>query len=501
MAEPAHLRMARTGGAQGLGFDFGEMPEPPPPAAQPRLVPGVSAAEAVAPQPQKEVWIDQDDVKYETVKDDSKDQPGVIRAATLERLVERLTHEKISDPKFRKAFLLTYRSFTTPLQLIESLLFRFEPYSMTTTDDLKSKRARVIGVVKAWMEEHFYDFGEPEVQDALINFFKEVVLTMSSAGALHKKFEKKIQETEKQKAVQQVLYVKPSLEHSYFKTLGEKGWHGIDVKVFAEQMTLLESKIYCAILPKECMSWNKKDKETLAPNISAMIKQFNLFSNWVSCALVTQATLEGRVSTLKKFIDLMEALQALNNFNGMMEVLSGVNSSSVRRMKKTFSSLDAEYTKKFDKIEFLLSHKLSYKEYRHHLHNINPPCVPYMGVYLTDLTFLMDGNPDNVDGGLINFKKRRLIAEVIEEIHQYQVGYLKNESVACIQTWMAQLPNMDDDSMYRWSKRVEPKDNEVVIEELIKSEKALNSEIEEYEKKVKEMEELVKAEREKRGAK
>ena len=26
---------------------------------------------------------------------------------------------------------------------------------------------------------------------------------------------------------------------------------------------------------------------------------------------------------------------------------------------------------------------------------------------------------------------------------------------------MAQLPNMDDDAMYKWSKRVEPKDNEV----------------------------------------
>ena len=162
----------------------------------------------------------------------------------------------------------------------------------------------------------------------------------------------------------------------------------------------------------------------ITPPHSAMIKQFNLSSNWVSCALVTQATLEGRISTLKKFIDLMSELEALNNFNGMMEVLSGINSSSVRRMKKTFKGLDAEYTKKFEKFENLLSHQFSYRGYRDHLHNINPPCVPYMGVYLTDLTFLMDGNPDNVDDGLINFKKRRLIAEVIEEIHQYQVIYL-----------------------------------------------------------------------------
>ena len=123
-----------------------------------------------------------------------------------------------------------------------------------------------MGVIKAWMEEHFYDFDEPEVQDALRNFFKEAVVTMSSAGTLMKKFEKKIQEEEKLQK-EKVAYVKPSVENNIYKSLGEKGWQGVDVRVFAEQMTLLESRIYCAIKPKECISWNKKEKEVLAPNI------------------------------------------------------------------------------------------------------------------------------------------------------------------------------------------------------------------------------------------
>jgi len=228
-----------------------------------------------------------------------------------------------------------------------------------------------------------------------------------------------------------------------------------------------------------------------------MIKQFNLFSNWVSCALVTQACKDDRVETLKKFIDLLDELCALNNFNGMMEVLSGINSSSVRRMKKTFEGLDADYAKKFQKHEDLLSHKFSYKVYRENLHKINPPCVPYMGVYLTDLTFLSDGNPDNVDGGLINFKKRRLIAEVIDEIQQYQVRYLKYERINCVQKWLISLQNMDDDTMYKWSRRVEPKDNEAIIEELIKSEETLTKQISEYEAKIKYLEEAIKKEEEK----
>ena len=43
------------------------------------------------------------------------------------------------------------------------------------------------------------------------------------------------------------------------------------------------------------------------------------------------------------------------------------------------------------------------------------------GMYLTDLTFIEDGNPDKV-GHMINFVKRRLYANVIREIQQYQVG-------------------------------------------------------------------------------
>ena len=33
---------------------------------------------------------------------------------------------------------------------------------------------------------------------------------------------------------------------------------------------------------------------------------------------------------------------------------------------------------------------------RDFIHSANPPCVPYLGVYLTDLTFIEDGIPDKI---------------------------------------------------------------------------------------------------------
>ena len=60
----------------------------------------------------------------------------------------------------------------------------------------------------------------------------------------------------------------------------------------------------------------------------------------------------------------MEELRSLNNFNGMMEVLSGLNSAAVRRMKKTFGGIGSDYRKKLKSIEDLLSHQFSYRAYR-----------------------------------------------------------------------------------------------------------------------------------------
>jgi hypothetical protein len=66
-------------------------------------------------------------------------------------------------------------------------------------------------------------------------------------------------------------------------------------------------------------------------------------------------------------------------------------------MKETFAELGDEYTARFGAIESLLTHQYSYRVYRDYLHSVIPPCVPYMGIYLTDLTFVLDGNPDKVE--------------------------------------------------------------------------------------------------------
>lgn len=55
------------------------------------------------------------------------------------------------------------------------------------------------------------------------------------------------------------------------------------------------------------------------------------------------------------------------------------------------------------------------KNYRDKLATAIPPMVPFLPIYLKDLTFINDGNPSKIDG-LVNIDKLRMIAERVLQI-------------------------------------------------------------------------------------
>ena len=46
--------------------------------------------------------------------------------------------------------------------------------------------------------------------------------------------------------------------------------------------------------------------------------------------------------------------------------------------------------------------------------------ICYRGVYLTDLTFIDEGNPKYVEGNLVNFRKKQLEYDVIIQVLRFQ---------------------------------------------------------------------------------
>lgn len=97
------------------------------------------------------------------------------------------------------------------------------------------------------------------------------------------------------------------------------------------------------------------------------------------------------------------------------------------------------------------------------------PAIPFLGVYLTDLTFLDLGNSDFLpDTNFINFDKRRKAFNLIKEIQKYQLTQYSLQPVLQIQEFMKKLGEtnqtegttlMTEDQLYEKSMEVEAKED------------------------------------------
>jgi son of sevenless len=147
----------------------------------------------------------------------------------------------------------------------------------------------------------------------------------------------------------------------------------------------------------------------------------------------------------------------------MTSITSALGTSPILRLARTWAQVSPKTNAMLEVLRNLISTTKNFAQYREALHIANPPCIPFMGVYLTDLVFIEDGIASIVKNSeLINFAKRTKTAEVIREIQQYQnVPYALNP-VHELQTWiLGQMGSAGDVSeMYDRSLEVEPRERE-----------------------------------------
>lgn len=125
---------------------------------------------------------------------------------------------------------------------------------------------RVIGVVKAWIETYSDDFfGDDSLKDSLVQFIEKMMKSVNSASQLKSILQKRL---EKHKANPVYKMEIPAVQ------LNSK-WLDMDEHVVAQQICLLEFRIYSSITAKETLNNNWQKHKEHSPNVLALIEQFN----------------------------------------------------------------------------------------------------------------------------------------------------------------------------------------------------------------------------------
>jgi len=289
--------------------------------------------------------------------------------------------------------------------------------------------------------------------------FTETVLMADNHSPLAKQVKSAVEKQLKlrQSATNPILEPAPpdSVEESPLEAQGLAAYSEEEI---ADQLTLIDFNLYSAIKPVELLNqaWNKESLKHRAPNVLAMIHRFNNISLWAASEILFHPSIKERVAMYVRLVNVTEHLFKLNNFNTALAIISGLNNSGIYRLKYTRAELPKKVQMAFDNGMQLMNSDGAYKAYRESLHNVNPPCVPYLGVYLTDLTFIEDGNRDFINE-LINFRKRQLVFDVIAELQLHQqLGYSiqANEKLLSL---LQNLPCLKEDQLYQMSLLREPR--------------------------------------------
>ncbi|EYE93376.1 Ras-GEF domain-containing protein [Aspergillus ruber CBS 135680] len=397
-----------------------------------------------------------------------------VRQGTLTGLVEHLTRHDKLDAVFNDSFLMTYPSFVSAPELFEKLLVRFytlppEGLSESETEawiqqKQKMIRFRVVNILKNWFGRFWLEQpGEDSAAFARQAYHlvqtSPAITEIPGAQQLLVVMEQRLQDKSTKHLVPPPIASAPP--PIVPKNLRKIKLLDIDPTEFARQLTILEYRHYARIKPTECLnnSWQRKGPNEKGNNVNAMILHSNQLSNWVGAVILAQTEIKKRVMLIKHFITIADKCRSLNNYATMMSIISGLGMTPIYRLYMTWPQLSPKVMNTLEEMRDLMSSTKNFGKYRENLRCTHPPCVPFLGIYLTDLVFIEDGIPNHAPNGMINFSKRLKVGEVLQDIQQFQNTPYVFQPVSELQDYLMNgLQGTEEASdLYERSTALEPR--------------------------------------------
>ncbi|XP_070599186.1 ras-specific guanine nucleotide-releasing factor 2 isoform X1 [Erythrolamprus reginae] len=318
---------------------------------------------------------------------------------------------------------------------------------------------RVLNVLRHWVSKHSQDFElNNELKMSVLNLLEEVLRDpdllpqerKATANILRTLSQEDQDDTHLK--IEDIMQMLECPKPECFETLS--------AMELAEQITLLDHIVFRGITYEEFLGqgWMKLDKNERTPYIMKTSQHFNDMSNLVASQIMNYTDIGSRANAIEKWVAVADICRCLHNYNGVLEITSALNRSAIYRLKKTWAKVSKQTKALMDKLQKIVSSEGRFKNLRETLKNCNPPSVPYLGMYLTDLAFIEEGTPNFTEEGLVNFSKMRMISHIIREIRQFQqASYRIEHQQKVTQYLLDKSLIIDEDTLYELSLKLEPR--------------------------------------------
>ncbi|XP_066147548.1 ral guanine nucleotide dissociation stimulator-like 1 isoform X2 [Euwallacea fornicatus] len=426
-----------------------------------------------------------------------------VKAGTLKKLVEALsTDDGELETTYINVFLATYRSFSTPKEVLTLLLRRYEELSESHHNDRPEQHEQhkktLISALHVWLDSYPEDFKEPPDFIALrllLNFCEDFLPNTE----LDAKVRHRLDRYSREAHVDPLLAPPPAFA---MRSITSSGWRNyklpdVPVRHFAEQLTRMDVDLFKKLVPHQCLGavWSRRDRSRSheAATVLATVNQFNAVSFRVISSILVEPTLRAhdRAALVTCWIDIAQELRLIKNFSSLKAIISGLQSNPIYRLQKTWQTISKEKIELFDELARIFSEdnnqwtqrELLMKEgtakfadtvgendkqlqkifqrQNHHTANISFGTIPYLGTFLTDLTMIDTAIQDTIGDGLINFDKRRKEFEVLAQIKLLQGAANAYHFVEdpAFDRWFDSILVLDDREAYQLSCQIEPATN------------------------------------------
>ncbi|KAI0269740.1 ras guanine nucleotide exchange factor domain-containing protein [Gloeopeniophorella convolvens] len=466
-------------------------------------LPSVPAADVPQRSPvDPDAWMQSHDFAPEDVAYNSENQ---LVGATIQALVEKMTpHASIVDAAFASVFFLTFRLFASVTELVQTIIDR---YNLVPPPGLSEERVylwqqrkgipvrlRVSNLIKSWLEMYWRPASDNAVLQLLLDFNRDALALMfpGPSQRIHDMILMRMRDSEHGVPATPRLdrvwdpamalnapvahspseVPRPIMTKTLFSQLRHRNFSAISITDFdslelARQLTIMECSLFCAIQADEILE-SGQDGAQSPTHIRAVTGLSTVITGWVAESILNETDIKKRTALVKFFIKLADrCMTVLNNFATSRSILAALDSSTISRLQQTWMGVPQKQKLQLDGVRKLADHARNYHEYRSRLRSTAPPAVPFLGLYLTDVTFCREGNPSHrtsplaADKKLINFNKYHKMARIVQDMQRFQVQYTLKEipevQVFLNDAFEKSKHHGDLQDLYRRSLLVEPK--------------------------------------------